>query len=265
MKVAIVQMDIIQGNFDANLEKVERLAGKAKAMGASIAVFPEMFLCGFNYKKNLEYLRENGDFAERQLCKIAKKFSIAICGSVPHLLKEDMPPVNRFLLCTEDGEILSHYDKIHLFRVFNEDNYITPGGSIVSADTDFGRVGFAICYDLRFPEMFVEMTKRNVKLVIVSAAFPHPRSEHWRILCRARAIENQCFILAVNRSGVEDLPSGPIKYFGLSAVIDPWGGVVCECGEDASDDIAVADINLDEVDFIRAKIPALADRREDLY
>lgn len=265
MRVVIAQMDVEQGEFEKNLAKADRLAEKAKSGGGELVVFPEMFLSGFNYKKNLAYLNEFGNSAEDRLCEIAKSRGIALCGSLAHMIKPDMPPSNRFVFASAEGKILAHYDKIHLFSVFNEDKYVSAGNSIVTADTPFGRAGFAICYDLRFPDLFVEMTKRDAKFVIISAAFPHPRSEHWRILARARAIENQCFVIAVNRSGIEKLPADSIRYFGLSAVIDPWGGIVAECAEDASDEIAFADINLDEVDNIRAKIPALADRRDDVY
>ena len=86
-----------------------------------------------------------------------------------------------------------------------------------------------------------------------------------QILSRARAIENQCFIVAVNRGGTEKFGNNQVKYFGMSAIIDPWGGIVAECPEDAADDIAIADVNLDEIDTIRTQIPSLKDRREDLY
>lgn len=265
MKIAIVQMSPDANDFGKNLSKANELAKKAKELGAEMAVFPEMFICGFNYKKNLEWLKANSDLAEVQLCKIAKQNSIAICGSIPHLIDETRPPVNRFLFIDSSGKILAHYDKAHLFSVFNENKYVSRGNEIVVADTPFGKLGFAICYDLRFPDMFTNMMKRGANLIVLSAAFPHPRSEHWRVLCRARAIENQCFLVAVNRSGVEKFPSGEIKYFGMSAVLDPWGVVAAECAPDEEDAIAIADIALSDVDDIRARIPAITDRREDLY
>ncbi len=265
MKVAIVQMAVEQGEFEKNIAKTEAFAKRAHECGADIAVFPEMFLCGFNYKKNLDYLRANGDAAQAALCNIALKYGIAICGSIPFLNPSLKQPTNRLVFVNADGTILSHYDKIHLFSIFNENSYVAAGNQIVVSDTPLGRCGFAICYDLRFPDMFVEMTKRNAKMIIICAAFPNPRSEHWRILSRARAIENQCFVIAVNQCGHEDFANNKVKYFGASAVIDPWGGVVAECEPDAEDAMAFADINLDEVEDIRAKIPALADRRDDLY
>ncbi len=264
MKIAIAQTDVVQGDFEKNLEKTKSFAKRAKDGGAEIAVFPEMFLCGFNYKKNLEFLKADGDRAEKELCAIAKDNGIAICGSLPHLEAGEDIPSNRMLFIDAEGKILAHYDKIHLFSVFNEDRYVKAGNKIVTADTPYGKIGMAICYDLRFPELFTRMAKEDAKLIIISAAFPHPRSEHWRILCRARAIENQCFVIGVNRGGSENFNVDEVKYFGLSAAIDPWGGIIAECPEN-DEALAFADINLEEVENIRSQIPAQADRRDDVY
>ncbi len=264
MKIAIAQIDLVQGDFDVNLTKVTDIAQRAKNENADIVVFPEMFLCGFDYRKNLQYLKTNGTKAEDELCKIAKENNICLCGSIPHLGSSDQIPSNRFLFVNSDGEISAFYDKTHLFSVFNEDKYVKKGNEIVVASTKFGRIGFAICYDIRFPDMFVKMAKNNAKLMIISAAFPHPRSEHWRILTKARAIENQCFVVAVNRGGTEKFGKNEIKYFGMSAVIDAWGSVIEECPQD-EESLKFVTINLDEVDNIRSKIPAFADRRDDLY
>lgn len=264
MRIAMAQMEVEQGDFDKNLGKVALLAKEAKEGGAQIVVFPEMFVCGFNYKKNLDYLNSHGGEAEKRLCEIAKSHDIAVCGSVPHLDEGDSLPSNRFLFVGANGKILSHYDKIHLFSVFSENKYVKRGDEIVAPDTPYGQTGFAVCYDIRFPDIFVRMAKKSAKIIIISAAFPHPRSEHWRILSRARAIENQCFVIGVNRGGKEQFGNTEVKYFGMSAAIDPWGGVIAECPED-EECLVFADINPDEVDNIRSQIPSFADRRDDLY
>lgn len=261
MKIAIIQMPVAQGDFQKNIEKSEALAKLAKEKGAELAVFPEMFLCGFNYKKNLEFLKLNGNTLEAEICAIAKRNKIAICGTIPYLAEQDEIPSNRMIFADSNGKVCAYYDKIHLFSVFNENLYVKEGNSIVVAETPFGKCGFAICYDIRFPELFVELAKLDAKFVIISAAFPNPRSEHWRVLSRARAIENQFFVVAVNQCGEEKFGTTPIRYFGMSAIIDPWGGIVTECQPDEEDSIAIADINLDEVDRIREKIPVQADRR----
>lgn len=112
---------------------------------------------------------------------------------------------------------------------------------------------------MRFPELFIRLARAGAKLAVICAAFPHPRSEHWRVLCRARAIENQFFVAAVNQCGEERLPGGTAKYCGLSAVFDPWGEIVAECPPDA-EALAFADIDLSEADEIRSKMPVLSDR-----
>ena len=158
-----------------------------------------------------------------------------------------------------DGAEIAHYDKIHLFGMFREDRHVGAGREVVAAGTPFGKIGFAVCYDLRFPELFIRLARAGAKLAVICAAFPHPRSEHWRVLCRARAIENQFFVAAVNQCGEESLPGGTAKYCGLSAVFDPWGEIVAECPPDA-ESLAFADIDLSEADEIRAKMPVLSDR-----
>lgn len=264
MRIALAQTDPAQGDFEKNLEKISDFAKAAKDGGAQLAVFPEMCVCGFDYKKNLAYLQTFGNSAEQRLREIAKQHGIAICGSLPHLEVGDPRPSNRMLFIGADGNDIARYDKIHLFGVFRENRHVKAGDEIVVADSPFGKIGLAVCYDIRFPDIFVRMAKLGAKMIILSAAFPHPRSEHWRILSRARAIENQCFFVAVNRSGSENFGERQIKYFGMSAAIDPWGGVIAECPQDA-ESLVFADINLDEVDNIRAKIPSFADRRDDIY
>ncbi len=260
-------MGVKQGDFEANLKRADELASEAKKHGADIAVFPEMFLCGFDYKRNLEFLKTRGDAAEKGLRAVAEKNRIALCGSLPHLENGEEKPRNRMLFIGNDGTVLTHYDKTHLFKVFNEDRYVKAGDEVAVCDTPFGRAGFAICYDIRFPDLFVKMAKLGAKFVIISAAFPHPRMGHWRVLSKARAIENQYFVIAVNRGGEEDFgkPEGGVKYFGRSAAIDPWGEIIAECPENEADAISYADINLEEVDDIREKIPAFSDRRPDIY
>ncbi len=265
MRIALAQTGVVQGDFEKNIELINDAARRAKKGGAQLVVFPEMFVCGFDYKKNSAFLKANKISLEKELGKIAKSNDIALCGSIPHLAKANDLPTNRLVLIGADSKEIAHYDKIHLFRIFNEDKFVKAGDDIVVSDTPFGKMGFAVCYDLRFPDIFVRMAKRGAKIIIISAAFPHPRSEHWRILSRARAIENQCFVIAVNRGGSENFGDTQVRYFGLSAAIDPWGGILAECGEDASDAMAFADINIDEVENIRGQIPAFADRRDDIY
>ena len=265
MKIAMAQMAVAQADFAANLAKAKLFAARAKGDGADMLVLPEMFACGFNYKKNAEYLAQHQDEMLAEIKNAAKDNGIFLCGSLPFLEQNQSAPANRMLLITPSGEIAAHYDKAHLFSLFRENIHSRAGNEIVVADTPFGKIGLAVCYDLRFPEMFVQMAKRGAKLVIISAAWPYPRLEHWRVLVKARAIENQLFVAAVNQGGTENFAGKTLRYFGDSQTIDPWGETVASCGTDAPDALAFAEIDFAQVEEVRARIPAFKDRRNDLY
>jgi predicted amidohydrolase len=195
---------------------------------------------------------------------LAKEYQIAICGS----FLEKGPSgkaCNTLIYFNREGEVLAKYRKLYLFSLFNEDQHVEPGQDFVVTDLKGCRAGFAICYDLRFPELFRKNTDLGAQIQILPAAFPHPRLEHWRTLVCARAIENQCYIIAVNQSGVEGHGEdvGSTHYFGHSMVVDPWGVILAEAGEDAEQ--FTVDLDLDRVKRTRSKMTALKDRRPELY
>jgi predicted amidohydrolase len=141
----------------------------------------------------------------------------------------------------------------------DEEKYLTPGEEPVIVDLPWGRSGLAICYDLRFPELMRGYALGGVRLILIPAEWPHPRRAHWRTLLRARAIENQCFVVACNRVGT----TGSTTFFGSSAVIDPWGETLVEAGE--VETLLTVTIDTDLVEAVRRKIPVFADRRPELY
>ncbi len=265
MRMAAAQTALDAENFSANLEACAERAKQAAANGADLIVFPEMFLCGFNYKRNEEFLK-NPDFDfETELCAIAKRFNIAVCGTVPFSEDvEKIKPSNRLLYISENGETLCRYDKLHLFGLFNENRHVSAGDEIKVLDTPFGKIGFAICYDLRFPELFTALRKRGADIIVIPSAWPHPRKNHFETLARARAIETQSFVIACNRAGEETLGGKTLKYFGASAIIDPWGEYIAKAKDDA-EDLIYADISPSLAEKIRTDIPVIKDRREDLY
>jgi predicted amidohydrolase len=141
-----------------------------------------------------------------------------------------------------------------------ETRWITPGDRFTVLDLPWGRTGLAICYDLRFPEMFRRLVvDEHAQLIVIPASWPRPRRAHWRVLTRARAIENLCFVAACNRVG-ED---GDYSFFGASALINPWGERLVEAGDTPA--LLTAEIDLADVGKAREKFPALNDRRGDLY
>lgn len=263
MKIALVQMHVEQSRFDENLKRACEAVKKAKSRGAEFAILPEMFASGFNYGENKKAIASGRNFV-RDFLEIAKENKIFLAGTVPHLEENSPKPSNRMIFASPDGEILASYDKIHLFGVFHEDRHISCGNSIVVKKMPFANIGFAVCYDLRFPEMFVNIAQKKADLIVVSTAWPHPRMGQLRTLMRARAIECQCFLACVNQIGVENFGSNKIEYCGSSAIIDPFGDALCECKKDA-EDLQIADIDFEKPKIAREKIPVLSDRRPDIY
>jgi len=265
MKIALAQISVVQGDVSKNLQKVKNFAMQAKANNVDIIMFPEMFVCGFNYKKNNEYIQAHQNELIFELSNIAKTNNLYLCGSTPHLINPTKPPTNRMHLFDNSGNEIAHYDKLHLFSVFNEHRHCSAGNKITVVETPLGQIGLAICYDLRFPRLFETMAEMGANIVLLSAGWPYPRSEHWQILTKARAIENQFFVVAVNQCGTECFGEKKIEYFGLSQAIDPWGNVIAQCNKDIPDSLAFADINLQDVIDVRKKIPVHTDKRNDIY
>jgi predicted amidohydrolase len=174
-------------------------------------------------------------------------------------LDENNQPTNTSILFDPQGQQAGLYRKIHLFGVMNEDEHLAPGQHLTTVETSWGQSGLAICYDLRFAEMFRTYALNGVNMVYLPAEWPHPRLAHWQTLLRARAIENQMFMVGVNRVGHD----GTYSFFGHSAIIDPWGNAVVEGGE--TEVLLTATIETDLVAEVRQKIPVFKDRRPELY
>jgi predicted amidohydrolase len=166
---------------------------------------------------------------------------------------------NCFALYDPDGCLRAAYRKTHLFRLMDEEKYLGAGEETVLLDAPWGQTGLAICYDLRFPELFRRYALAGARLILLPAEWPHPRREHWRTLLRARAIENQCFVAACNRVGT----TGSNTFIGASALIDPWGETLIEGGE--AEMVLTGTLDLAQVDAVRRRIPIFADRRPELY
>lgn len=263
MKIAIAQYSVERGLPAINLEQIESFADEAAASQAVCLVLPEMCTTGFDGAKNRELLVIAREQRE-QVAVFAAKYNIAICGSFLEET-ESGNAANTFYFINSSGGVEAKYRKIHLFTLFREDKHVEAGTGIVTANTELGTIGCSICYDLRFPELFRCCALAGATIQMLPAAFPHPRLAHWQTLIRARAIENQCYFIAVNQCGQEGHGDtvGDIQYFGHSMVVDPWGEVVFEAGEDAG--LFLVDIDPELVEKCRERLPALRDRRPELY
>jgi nitrilase len=193
---------------------------------------------------------------------MAQELAMTIVGGTIPLLSDQSHKIfNATLVFNQLGEQIARYDKIHLFGFTNgdesyqESNTIVPGEDVVTFECDVGKVGLAICYDLRFPELFRAMGVCN--LIILPAAFTHITGQaHWEVLLRARAIENQCYVLASAQGGVHD---NGRRTWGHSMLIDPWGKIVESLEE--GEGVLVADLSLPAMEKIRNNLPALKHRK----
>lgn len=253
IKAALAQTAIIWEDKAANYKKAGALIREAADHGAEAVFFPEMSFTGFSM--NTDITREAAQETVGYVRSLAERHSVSVgFGWVKDCGKKCE---NHYTVVDGKGNLLSDYAKIHPFSYSGEDAKFQGG----SAVTDFGIKGIAfssfICYDLRFPEIFQQASKK-AHVLLVPANWPAGRREHWKTLLRARAIENQVYILAVNCVG----NSGGIDYAGDSCVVNPDGDV-CSClsGQEGTVYCEITD----DVERFRASFPTKRDRREDLY
>ena len=260
--VSIAQVDVVQGDPASNVERGCAMIAEAASRGSDLVCFPEMWTTGFDWSRNRELAAGHIEI-HSVIAEQAARHKLWISSPMLSLSPGGRMQNTSFLF-GPDGSLASSYSKIHLFSPFHEDRHIEGGGGLCVVDTPWGLTGLSLCYDVRFPELFRSYALRGVCLQICSAAFPHPRQEHWRVLTRARAIENQYFMLAVNRVGTEQIASqGGTSYCGSSAVIDPWGASLAEAEEQEC--LLTASIDTSLCAKARNQIPVLHDRRPDAY
>ncbi len=257
LKVALAQMEVVLGQPQENFERARRFVAEAKAGGAELVLLPELWTTGYDLKRAREHASQLNEGAFAEVANVAREFEVYICGS--QLEASGGRCFNTQVLFAPDGRLLASYSKIHLFGLMQEPEYLSPGDELRLASLPWGEAGMAICYDLRFPEMFRAYALAGAQIILLSAEWPHPRLEHWRTLLRARAIENQIFVAATNCVGQGN---GNV-FFGHSMVIDPWGEIVVE--GDESESLLMADVDLSRVEETRRRFPFFADRRNGLY
>ncbi len=255
--------------LSANLLEAERLIAEAAGQGAQFAVLPENFaLMGNSEQDKLEFRETPGQGPLQDfLSSAAKRYGIWLLGgTIPMASDEAGKVYAASLLFNPQGEQVARYDKIHLFDVqlpdadehYHESATIVPGKEVVVADTEFGRVGIAVCYDLRFPEQFRSMQEKGAEIILLPAAFTMRTGKaHWELLLRARAVENLCYVVAAGQGGFHI--NGRATY-GHSMIVDPWGSVIRSC-DGSTPGVAVAPIDLDQLHAVRKNFPVLAHRK----
>jgi predicted amidohydrolase len=265
VRVALVQMTSTD-NLSENLASARRAVDEAAAGGAEFIALPE----------NFAFLRRegnpipcaqglDGEIVET-VRELARRHRLPIlAGTFAEAIEGDPRVYNTSALICETGEIAAVYRKIHLFDVdlgesggvFRESAFTAPGEEVVVAEAAFGKLGLSVCYDVRFPELYRELAARGADWIAVPSAFaPATGKAHWEILLRARAIENQAFVLAPAQCGQH---SPDRASHGHSLIVDPWGRILAEAGDEPA--ILVADCDPGELERVRASLPALRHRR----
>jgi len=270
MRVAAVQM-CSTPDAPANLATADRLVRRAAGDGAQLVVLPEKWPClgtGREVRAGAETLDGPAISWSRS---IAAELRIdLVAGSLseaPGAGKDR--GANTSVHVGPDGEIRAVYRKVHMFDVvvegvrYEESRHEAPGDQlVVSAAADGTRLGLSVCYDLRFPELYRILALRGARILVVPSAFTWATTlQHWEVLLRARAIEDQCFVVAANQHS-EHAPR--VRSGGHSMVVDPWGVVLARAGGDR-DAVVVADLDLAHADAVRAGLPSLAHRRPEAY
>ncbi len=266
-KVAAVQM--VSGiDVAANLVAAERLILQAADAGARLIVLPENFaLMGMTEFDKLDYIEQAGSgLIQDFLAQVSASCnSWIVAGTLPFVSSSKDKILAACFVYDDQGQQVARYDKIHLFDVnvpdsdeqYMESATIEAGNQLLVIDTPFGRLGVAVCYDLRFPELFRQMLSEGMELLAVPAAFTKKTGrDHWELLVRARAVENLCYVIASNQGG--DHENGR-QTFGDSMIVDPWGQVLTRL--ESGEGLVTAEIDLDSVKKVRTTFPVIEHRR----
>lgn len=262
VKVAVVQTRPLK-KLEANLNQAQQLLSEASKQGASLAVLPENF--AYYGEQDLPTIGSQEALSSgpvRQfLSDQAKGLKLWIVGGTVPVGDKNTKPVARSLVFNPSGHCIDHYDKIHLFdadiheescqQAYRESDSYSHGSGVKTIDTEFAKLGLSVCYDLRFAALYHQLRAAGSQLVTVPAAFTAITGrDHWQLLLRARAVENQFFMLGAN---LVDRSSSSKGLWGGSAIIDPWGTVIAELKDQVA--VVTADINLSLIDEIRARMP----------
>ena len=267
-RIAAVQMNT-QGDKDINLEKADKLIDEAASLGAQMVGLPEMF----NILGPEDYLLDGAEHipgrTSQFLASKARQHGIYIHGgSIPEIIEEEQKTGNTTLVFDPEGNIIAKYRKIHLFDIdvtgqatFKESDKFVFGDNMVTFETEHSNFGLTICYDIRFPELYRALTLNGARVIFQPAAFTlYTGKDHWETLIRARAIENQVYMVSPAQIGTHGDGN---KCFGSTMIVDPWGTVLARAPE--RECVVVADIDHAAQDKVRSQLPALQHRRPTIY
>ena len=259
MNISCIQMDMEFCSPDKNFEKAKALIEKAAASRPDVIVLPETWNTGFFPRENLEsYCDKDGSRTKSEIGGLAKKLKINIvAGSVANIKENKV--YNTAYVFDREGKLVCEYDKTHLFSPMDEDNFFAKGEKVCNFTLDGKACGIIICYDIRFPELARTLAIKGLDCLFVVAQWPSVRIPHLKALAKARAIENQTYVVCCNSCG----KAGDTVFGGNSRVVDPWGEELCTA--DGNESVMTAECDLLTIENIRNTINVFADRRAELY
>ena len=260
MNVACLQVDIQFGHPEQNKKIILNTLDEAMEKSPDVIVLPELWTTGYDLERLNEIADIDGNDTKQFIGLLAKQYKVnIIAGSIAKKVDERI--TNTTYIFNREGKVISEYSKAHLFKLMNEHLYLQHGNTKGQFELEGTLAASLICYDIRFPEWVQAHTTNEARanIIFIVAQWPLARLDHWLTLLRSRAIENQCYIVACNRSGND--PNN--QFAGHSVIYNPWGEVVAEAGLDSC--ILHASLQLETVAKIREQIPIFEDRRPDLY
>lgn len=267
IKLALCQMNVIDDK-EENLKKATSMINNSADENADFIILPEMFNCPYSNDKFIEYCEEqNSSQTLNTVSNLAKENNAYIlAGSIPE--KEGDRLYNTSFLFDRTGTIMAKHRKMHLFDIdvkdkitFKESDVLTSGDDFTIAETEFGKIGIGICYDVRFPELARIMVEKGALILFYPGAFNMTTGPaHWELLFRSRALDNQVFCIGVAPALNKD---ASYHSYGHSIVANPWGEVIAQADE--KEQIIYSEIDLSEIKKIREELPLLKNKREDLY
>ena len=267
IRIALCQMNVVD-NKEENLNKASLMIAESVNENADFIVLPEMFNCPYSNDKFIEYCEKEKDSPTlTRISALAREHEVYIlAGSIPEKEKEKL--FNTSYLFDKDGNIIGKHRKMHLFDIdvkdritFKESDVLTAGNDFTIADTEFGKIGIGICYDIRFPELARIMVENGALILFYPGAFNMTTGPaHWELLFKSRALDNQVYCVGVAPALNED---ASYHSFGHSIITNPWGDIIVEA--DTKEELIIGEIDLSEIKKIREELPLLKNKRRDLY
>lgn len=267
IKLALCQMNVVD-NKEENIKSAELMINHGVSQNADFIVLPEMFNCPYSNDKFIEYgENEKTSRTLNVISSLASENNVYIlAGSIPE--KENDKLYNTSYLFDRNGNIIAKHRKMHLFDIdvkdritFKESDVLTAGNEFTIAETEFGKVGIGICYDIRFPELARVMVEKGALILFYPGAFNMTTGPaHWELLFRSRALDNQAFCVGVAPALNED---ANYHSYGHSIIANPWGEILAQ--GDYGEKVIISEIDLSEIKKIREELPLLKNKREDLY